>query len=135
MKCAHVEADTEILKAAAECLCEFFQTIGDKGQATEVWEANKEVVTHANILRNHDLQEPAMAVLPITKDLVIWGLLDKLGLFISSCGSSFLMTRPIFCDLTLFIRIARLIWLVIVIFSPVLNPSCRHNNVIKLTDN
>jgi len=97
MKCAHVEADTEIFKAAAEFLREFLQTIGDKGQAKEVWEANKEVVTHANILRNHDLHEPVMAVLPITKDLVIWGLLDKLGLFPSSCGSSFIISRHLIC--------------------------------------
>lgn len=109
MKCAHVKADTELFKAG-ECVYEFLQTIGDKGKATEVWDANKEVVTHANILRNHDLHEPAMAILPITKDLVIWGLLDKLRLFPSRCGSSFLIARHLICCLMLFIRIARLIW-------------------------
>ena len=46
------------------------------------WQAHTAVVALANILRDHDFQEPAMTVLPITKNLICRKILfDKLSLF------------------------------------------------------
>ena len=81
MECAHVETNAIVMQAGP-FLRKSLNYCGYESTTEHVvWDTNKEVVPHTNILRNHDLHEPTMAVLSITKNLVCRAFLYKVFKF------------------------------------------------------